>query len=161
MRLAALAKAGGRAYGFLCGGTLFVLLGLTVVDVGGREVLDRPLPGGYEISELVLLVLFFLALPGTTLRGEHIAVTLIDRWLPDGGRRILAGFADLAMLAVLAALTPFLWRHAEGVARYGDVTLYLQIGTAPFVYLAAGLTGLTAMLAAARLAGRLRGGAGR
>ena len=145
---------GGRAYAFLCGTTLFVLLALTVVDVSGREVLNRPLPGGYEISELALLVLFFLALPATTLRDEHITVTLIDRWLPGPGRRVLSAIGDVLVLAVLAALTPFLWRQADGMAQYGDVTLYLQIRTAPFVYLAASLTGLTALLAAIRLVSR-------
>ena len=153
---AALSTACGRAYAFLCGATLFALLALTVVDVGGREVLNRPLPGGYEISELVLLLLFFLALPATTLRDEHIAVTLIDRWLTGAHRQAVAALGDLLALAVLAALTPFLWRHAEGMARYGDVTLYLQIGTAPFVYLAASLTGLTAVLSAIRLVSRAR-----
>ncbi len=154
MSRAVSAISGARAHAFVCGTTLFVLLGLTVVDVGGREILNRPLPGGYEIGELVLLVLFFLALPATTLRDEHIAVTLIDRWLPGRGRQVLRGFADFLTLAVLAALTPFLWRHAQGMAQYGDVTLYLQIRTAPFVYLAALLTGLTALLSVARLVSR-------
>lgn len=155
MGRALLAVAGGRVYAFVCGAALFVLLGLTVVDVGGREILNRPLPGGYEISELVLLLLFFLALPATTLRDEHITVTLIDRWLPGAARHILPAFGDLLALAVLGALTPFLWRHAEGMVRYGDVTLYLQIRTAPFVYLAAFLTGLTALLSATRLVYRM------
>lgn len=152
---AILAVVGGRAYGFLCGATLFVLLGLTVVDVGGREILNRPLPGGYEISELALLVLFFLALPATTFRDEHITVTLIDRWLSGRGRQAVAALGDLLALAVLGALTPFLWRQAEGMARYGDVTLYLQTETAPFVYLAALLTGMTTLLAATRLVYRV------
>ena len=151
---AVLALAGGRSYAFGCGATLFVLLGLTVVDVGGREILNRPLPGGYEISELVLLVLFFLALPATTFRDEHITVTLIDRWLSVPARQISSAFGDLLALAVLAALTPFLWRHAQGMAQYGDMTLYLQIRTAPFVYLATLLTGLTALLSASRLVSR-------
>lgn len=149
-----LAVAAGRAYALVCGGTLLVLLGLTVLDVGGREALNRPLPGGYEISELVLLVLFFLALPATTLRDEHITVTLIDLWLPDRARQVLAGLADLLTAAMLAALAPYLWRHAGEVAQYGDVTLYLQIETAPFVYVAAVMTGLASVLAAARFVGR-------
>ena len=125
-----------------------------MLDVGGREVLNRPLPGGYEISELALLALFFLALPATTLRDEHITVTLVDRWLTDRGRRSLCALGDLLTLAVLAALAPFLWRQAEGMAQYGDVTLYLQIRTAPFVHFAAILTGSTALLAATRLVSR-------
>lgn len=154
MRSVASAIAAGRAYAFLCGATLFVLLGLTVLDVGGREILNRPLPGGYEISELALLALFFLALPATTLRDEHITVTLIDRWLTDRGRRALSAVGDLLALAVLAALTPFLWRQADAMAQYGDVTLYLQIRTAPFVYFAAILTGSTAVFVAVRLVSR-------
>ena len=154
MSRVATAIAGGRAYAFLCGATLFVLLGLTVLDVGGREILNRPLPGGYEISELALLALFFLALPATTLHDEHITVTLVDRWLTDRGRRTLSALGDFLTLAVLGALTPFLWRQADGMTQYGDVTLYLQIRTAPFVYFAAILTGSTALLAAARLVSR-------
>ena len=95
-----------------------------------------------------------LALPATTLRDEHITVTLIDRWLPDRARQVLAGLADLLTAAMLAALAPYLWRHAGEVAQYGDVTLYLQIETAPFVYVAAVMTGLASVLAAARFVGR-------
>ncbi len=132
---------------------LLLLLGVTVVDVGGREVFGHPLPGGYEISELVMLALFFLALPFVSFRGEHITVTLVDRWISKSWRLVLSAAGNGLLAAILLGLAPWIWRQAASAAGYGDLTLYLQLPVSPFLYMAAVLTVVSASLAGVRACG--------
>jgi TRAP-type C4-dicarboxylate transport system permease small subunit len=134
---------------------------LTVVDVLSRDLFGWPVPGGYELTELLLMSLFFLALPATGLAGEHITVTLVDklvglRW---GGR--MTAFAEAAIAVVLGAIAWRIWILAESTARYGDVTLYLEIPAAPFAFLAAAMTVLSAAVFLARSVESAVGGRGR
>ena len=54
------------------------LIGLTCVDVVARYAFNSPVNGAYELTELLLASLIFLALPLTTAAGEHIEVELLD-----------------------------------------------------------------------------------
>lgn len=124
---------------------LLALMMVTVVDVVGRDLFDRPLRGGYELSGLMLMVLFYIALPGATAGGHHIAVSLIDRAAPARLRAGLALARDLLGAAVMIALALFVLRSGLAAARYQETTLLLRLPVAPFRVLAAlslGLAGL-------------------
>ncbi|MBK0326120.1 TRAP transporter small permease [Rhodobacteraceae bacterium F11138] len=114
---------------------LFCLVLITCVDVVGRYILQAPLAGAFELTEILLAALVFLALPLTTERREHIEVDLLNVL---GGRinRLLAAFAGLFSAALLAT---FAWRlasHAWKAAEDGAVTNALEIPLAPFGFLA-------------------------
>ncbi|WP_417241613.1 TRAP transporter small permease [Celeribacter sp.] len=115
---------------------LFCLILITCVDVIGRYFFDRPLSGAFELTELLLAALVFLALPLTTECKEHIEVDLVAA---VGSTRVndwLSAFAGLFSAALLATLAWRLATHAAGAAADGAVTNALNIPYAPFGYLA-------------------------
>lgn len=99
---------------------------LTVADVTLRAVFNTPLRGVYELVELLLAGVFFLALPAVFLRDEHIVVDVIDtvapRWVP-ALRRVADGFA----VVLLAVMTWQGWLAARDTLAFGDVTADLGL----------------------------------
>jgi TRAP-type transport system small permease protein len=119
---------------------------LTFVDVVARYLLNRPIRGGFEVTELLLLVLIFAGLPLVSHADEHVTMDFIDRMLPDW----LRGVWVRAMHAVCAALMFFLcwqaWIKATKIASYADTTDVLRIPIGPFVYFMAVMIALTALV---------------
>src|SRR5499426_4842176 len=83
---------------------LLCMMLLTFVDVVARYLFNFPLRGGFEITELMLLVLIFAGLPLVSHADEHVTMDFIDRLLPDW----LAGVWIRVMHALVAALMAFL-----------------------------------------------------
>ena len=71
----------------LCGYSAAIALAgmmmLTVLDVALRSAFNYPMRGTLEIIELLLACSFFLALPASFLRDEHILVDMIDPMVPN------------------------------------------------------------------------------
>jgi TRAP-type transport system small permease protein len=115
---------------------------LTFVDVVARYLLNRPIRGGFEITELALLVLIFAGLPLVSHADEHVTMDFIDRMLP---RRLLDVWMRV-MHGVIAAILLFLswqiWIKATRIAGYGDTTDVLLISVGPFVYFMAAMIAL-------------------
>jgi TRAP-type transport system small permease protein len=120
--------------GIAASAILFCMMTLTFVDVVLRYVFNRPLAGGFEVTELMLLVLIFAGLPLVTHAGEHVTMDLIDRWLGARARSALTRLMEAVSAALMFALTWFMWIKATRVAGYGDTTDVLRIAVGPFVY---------------------------
>src|SRR6188474_2231621 len=83
---------------------LFLMMLLTFVDVVARYLFNFPLRGGFEVTELMLLVLIFAGLPLVSHADEHVTMDFIDRILPA---RLRLGWIRV-MHAVCAAIMLFL-----------------------------------------------------
>jgi TRAP-type C4-dicarboxylate transport system permease small subunit len=122
---------------------LFCLMALTFADVVARYLLNRPIRGAFEITELALLVLIFAGLPLVSHADEHVTMDFIDRMLPER----LVGLWVRVMHAVCAAIMFFLawqvWIKADRISSYGDTTDVLRILVGPFVHFMALMIGLT------------------
>ena len=119
------------------------MMALTFADVVARYLLNRPIRGGFEITELTLLVLIFAGLPLVSHADEHVTMDFIDRILPP---RLRGGWIRF-MHAVCAAIMFFLawqvWIKATRIASYNDTTDVLRITIGPFVYFMALMIALT------------------
>lgn len=127
---------------------LLVMMAVTFVDVIGRYVFNRPLPGAFELTEVLLALVIFVGLPIVTARREHVTVDLLTGRLPGPARRGLARLSLAVTAAVLALLT---WRLAllgRDYSSYGDATVYLGIPLGPVALVMAVLTGVSALVAA-------------
>jgi TRAP-type C4-dicarboxylate transport system permease small subunit len=122
------------ALGIAASAILFCMMTLTFVDVVLRYVFNRPLRGGFEVTELMLLALIFAGLPLVTHAGEHVTMDLIDRWLSPRARNALSRLMEAVSAALMFALTWFMWIKAQRIAGYGDTTDVLRIAVGPFVY---------------------------
>jgi TRAP-type C4-dicarboxylate transport system permease small subunit len=125
---------------------LFGMMLLTFADVVARYLLNRPIRGGFELTELALLVLIFAGLPLVSHADEHVTMDFIDRLLPA---RVVEAWIRL-MHAVIAAIMFFLtwqvWIRATRVSSYGDTTDVLRVVLGPFVYFMAAMIALTGLV---------------
>ena len=90
--------------GWLAAVSLAAMMLVTVVDVVLRAAINRPIRGTLEIVELLLTCTFFLALPASFLREEHIVVDVVDGLAP---RRVpllrrIAGVLAVLVMALMA-----------------------------------------------------------
>jgi TRAP-type C4-dicarboxylate transport system permease small subunit len=132
--------------GIAASALLFSMMVLTFFDVVGRYLLNKPIRGAFEITELALLVLIFAGLPLVSHADEHVTMDFIDRILPERIARLWVR----AMHAVCAAIMFFLcwqvWIKANRIASYSDTTDVLRITIGPFVYFMSAMIGLTGVV---------------
>ncbi len=122
------------ALGLAASAILFCMMTLTFVDVILRYIFSRPLRGGFEVTELLLLVLIFAGLPLVTHANEHVTMDLIDRWLSPRLRALWCRVMEVVSALLMFGLTWFMWIKAQRIAGYGDTTDVLRIAVGPFVY---------------------------
>ena len=146
-----------RADAILGGAASAVLLAmmlLTVVDVVGRYVLNRPVRGAFEVTELMLVVLIFAGLPLVSYGDEHAVMDFVDRLLGPDAQRVLWRAIQVACGAFMFLLAWLLWGKADRIWAYRDATDVLRIVYGPFVYFMAAMVGLAGMIHLYRAAGR-------
>jgi TRAP-type C4-dicarboxylate transport system permease small subunit len=122
------------------------MMTLTFVDVVARYLFNRPIRGGFEITELLLLVLIFAGLPLVSHADEHVTMDFIDRILPRRARVAWLRFMHLAIAAIMAFFTWQVWIKAGKIAGYGDTTDVLRIAVGPFVYFMTAMMALTTVV---------------
>jgi TRAP-type C4-dicarboxylate transport system permease small subunit len=132
--------------GIAASSLLMVMMLLTFVDVLGRYVFNRPIRGGFEITELLLLVLIFAGLPLVSHADEHITMDFIDRLLGPRARLLLDQAVHVSVAALMFFMAWQLWIKAGRIAAYGDTTDVLRIAYAPFVYFSAAMLGLSGLI---------------
>jgi TRAP-type C4-dicarboxylate transport system permease small subunit len=132
--------------GAIAGVLLFGMMTLTFIDVLLRYLFNAPLQGSFEITELMLVVLIFAALPLVSRREEHVVMDFLDRFLPLRIYRALRAFEHIVSAAVMIGMGCLMWQKASKLAAYGDTSAVLRIELAPFVYAIALLIFITALI---------------
>ena len=141
------------ACGVLAGSALFAIMTLTFFDVIGRKAVGHSIPGSLELTELLMVVVIFAALPLVSLRGEHVTFDSFDTHIPAALRRVQALMVNLLCGAALLALAWLMWREAGQFLETGETTAQLLILKAPFIYAMAvfcALAGLVSLQLAMR-----------
>lgn len=126
-----------RFTGFLIGLSgivLMLMMAATIIDIFGRWLFGRALPGCTDLVSVGLALALALALPAVTWHGNHIALELLRGNPENPLERIRLAIVGLVSAAVFAALAVILFGSARQAAEYQDVIGYLQIPVAPMVY---------------------------
>ena len=131
--------------GILVSVVLFVMMAITFADVTGRYFLGRPLPAAYEMTEILLAVCVFGAMPLTTLGGDHIRLSLLDRFFVGRVDRIRNVAASLFCGLASLGLAIEVFSRAIRMFSRGDHTLYLKAPLAPVALFIAILAAATAI----------------
>lgn len=134
--------------GLLSGAALFAIMALTFFDVLGRKFLSNSIPGSLELTELLMVVVIFAALPLVSERGEHVEFDSLDPYLPTWVRRMQAVVVHLLCAVALAGLGWLMWKTGGQFLETGETTAQLKIAKAPFIY---GMGALCAATAAIHL----------
>jgi TRAP-type C4-dicarboxylate transport system permease small subunit len=97
-------NAAASGCGWLAAVSLAAMMLVTVADVVLRAAMNTPIRGTLEIVEFLLTCTFFLALPASFLREEHIVVDMVDgmapRWVPL--LRRISGMLAVLVMATMA-----------------------------------------------------------
>src|SRR5918999_91862 len=125
---------------------LFLMMLLTFADVVARYLINRPIRGGFELTELTLLVLIFAGLPLVSHADEHVTMDFIDRILPPAMRVAWIRAMHGICAAIMFFLTWQVWIKATRIASYADTTDVLRITIGPFVYFMALMIALTGVV---------------
>jgi TRAP-type C4-dicarboxylate transport system permease small subunit len=131
--------------GYVAAVVMFCLMLLTCADVVGRYFLNRPVWGGFELTEMLLAALIFAGLPLVTLRDDHVTVDLFDPITPDWVFRVQHVIACAIGAGCTAYLAWRLWLRAEQLDRAGETTAVLKIELAWLGYSMSVLMGFTAV----------------
>lgn len=97
---------GGRLVAAAC---LFALMFYVTADVICRTVFGAPLKGTLEVSQIMLLIIVFLAIADTQTRKGHVRIELFSDHLPPRAQAILgvlycvAGIGLFSMMLVYGA----------------------------------------------------------
>ena len=125
---------------------LMGMMCLTFVDVVARYGFNRPIRGGFEVTELLLLVLIFAGLPLVSHADEHVTMDFIDRLLRGGARVWLNRVVHVIVAAVMLFMAWQVTIKAGRIASYGDATDVLRIVYGPFVYFSAAMIALAGLI---------------
>jgi TRAP-type C4-dicarboxylate transport system permease small subunit len=115
---------------------LAVLMFLTVADVFGRYLLNAPVPGTFELTEMLMVPIVFLALGLAQHRNEHIALDLAYNYFPARLKTATNIFVEVINLAVVGAITWQLYIYSVRMSEGNYTTAVLQLPIHPFVMLA-------------------------
>ena len=138
-------RAVAPVLGWLAAALMLALMLITCVDVIGRYFLNKPLWGGFELTEMLLAALIFAGLPLVTLRGEHVVVDLLDPVTPDRLFRIQHVVASAIGFVCTGYLAWRLWLRAVSMDNAGETTALLKIKLAWLTYSMSILMALTAV----------------
>ncbi|MBT2301907.1 TRAP transporter small permease [Variovorax paradoxus] len=128
---------------------LVILMLIVLVDVIGRDIFNRPLAAGTELTELSMASMVFLAFPLLAFRQRDITVDLFD-FLVGGEtlRKLQVVLAGLVGTAVYGLLSRQMIIFAQRAALSGEATSQLGF---PLTYAWWAMCALSALAALASL----------
>ena len=111
---------------------LAAMMLLTFLDVMGRRFFASPIYGAYEVTEFMMGVLIFSALPLVTARENHVSIDVFDHFIAPALGRWQRALVNLLSSTVLAVLGWRLWILSASHFHTNEVTMTLHIAHAPF-----------------------------
>ncbi|MFD1795210.1 TRAP transporter small permease [Paracoccus aurantiacus] len=149
MKIADLRQRVGTATAIILGVMLLALTCITVMDVTGRYLLNAPLPGGAELTELLVMAVIFAGLPALSLDDGHVTADLLSHQLGPTGRAVQLFAARACAVVALVLIAKQMWEHGARLTGYGQTTVYLHIPVGPVVQAASVVCAVSAVIVAA------------
>lgn len=119
---------------------------LTVVDVSGRYLLNRPIVGSTEVTQVMMVTLAFFAIVWCTKTKSHIKLDLLTEYIPPAAQIISDIIFYLLGLGLFSftAWQNFLMARDNWLAGY--TSWVLNIPNYPFYFLVAIACGMVALV---------------
>ncbi len=106
---------------------LCILIAVTIVDVFGRYVLNKPLPGAFEYVRALMAIVTFAALPLVSGRNEHLRAGILDHLISPRVNALREPFVQLLSALVLAAIAWRLWAESRAKWRSKDILSSIEL----------------------------------
>ena len=110
-----------------------VMLLLTVSDIIGSK-LKMPLPGFYDITGFVLLLVCAFGIAQAEVRGRHIRIDIILVRFPERLKGAFGIFSNIVSAAVIALLVVTSFHYGQYTYGFKLVTMDLLIPHYPFAF---------------------------
>lgn len=125
---------------------LFAIMALTFFDVGARKLLSNSITGSLELTELLMVVVIFSAIPLVSQRGEHVVFDSLDGLWSTWAKKVQNALVHLLCAANMLGLAYLMWKLGVDIAAQHETTAQLKIAKAPFIQLMALMCALTGFL---------------
>lgn len=129
---------------------LFTLMCIVVIDVVGRYIFNKPLAGGFELTEMLLAITIFASLPLVEMREEQIAIDLLDRWYSEKARRWRRLLTFTFCAVAMSVIARQMFTKGFAVSRDAMTTAVLLIPVAPVAFFIGAMCLITAILLVAK-----------
>lgn len=125
---------------------LFAIMTLTFLDVGARKILSNSITGSLELTELLMVVVIFSAMPLVSRRGEHVVFDSLDGIWPHWFKHLQNALVHLLCAAMMLGLAYLMWKLGLDIAAQHETTAQLKIAKSPFIQIMALMCALTGLL---------------
>ncbi|SVB46502.1 uncharacterized protein METZ01_LOCUS199356, partial [marine metagenome] len=95
---------------------------------------SAPLPGAFELTEIMMAMLIFAGLPLVSRANQHVTVNLIVGILSPIILHLQRLITQAIMAVILAVMAWRMWIKAEEMLEQGDETAYLLLPIAPVAF---------------------------
>ena len=122
---------------FIAAFTLGILLFMTVVDVFLRNAFFIYMRGTYEITQMLMSIIVFMAVGYSHDKKEHVVIDIVYEHLSHVKKWVLSLVSSLFFLAITSTMTWVVFQFALRQMDKGDHTSSLQIPMWPMAMLGA------------------------
>lgn len=134
--------ASGLMYAAMIG--LMLLAAATVVDVGGRKLVDGfSVRGIYELSSLLMAVIIAMTMASAFLQRRNLTLDLFLSRMGDG--RVLGLVAAALEILFLSIVAWQIYLRGVDAAEFHETTSLLEVPVAPFWYVTSFVLGFAAL----------------
>lgn len=132
-------------------GLLLLLTMITVANIFGRSLFNRPVAGTVELTEMLMVLIVYLGFGYAEHQGDHISVDLLYERSVGTARLALTFLNGVVGFFVMGLIAWHLYRYAQVLSGGGYESAILKVPQAPLALIAAGATVafMLAMLATA------------
>jgi TRAP-type C4-dicarboxylate transport system permease small subunit len=116
---------------------IVVITFLTIADIIMRRVLNSPMRGSHELTELIFAIITFLTLAYCAIKDGHIEVDILVNKFPQKLQSTISVIILLATSGTLGLVSWQLVKYAMNLQQMKQTTVSLGIAVYPFAFLAA------------------------
>jgi len=112
----------------ILGGALFIVEAvMSVASVLGRALFNLPVPGDYELVQMLSAMGIAMCLPYCQLKGGHVFVDFFTLWAPPALKRLLDAVAALLLAGSAFFLAWRIWEGMVDMREYGETSMVIAL----------------------------------
>jgi TRAP-type C4-dicarboxylate transport system permease small subunit len=122
-----------RAIALYCGGlVLMAVMGVTVVDVTCRYLINKPIGGSCDYSTVLLVLIVACSIPYGARTGAHVTADLFTHFMGPRADRIIGAAVKFCLVGLVGVWAWQLHVAGRSASRLGEATLLTNIPFEPF-----------------------------
>lgn len=112
----------------ILGGALFIAEAvMSVASVMGRALFNLPVPGDYELVQMLSAMGIAMCLPYCQLKKGHVFVDFFTLWAPAAVKRFLDAVAALLLSGSAFFLAWRIWEGMLEMREYGETSMVIAL----------------------------------